>query len=432
MGDSGIPRRAFLQRAALAAPVLSQLLAVRSTFAEELAADVEAEAAMPFAQRLSDAYGLDSAVTYLNHASIGTIPKVVQNAHRRYLEICEKNPWLYIWGGDWNELKEHTRRDAAQLLGCIPSEVAFTHNTTEAFNLLAQGLPLAGGDEVLFSSLNHIGASACWSHMATARGFSVRRFEFPIREVPGLTSDDVVRIYSEQIRPETKTLVFPHVDNQVGLRHPVRKLAEAARARGVRFVAVDAAQTVGMLPVNVGQMGVDVYATSGHKWIQAPKGLGLAYVRQETQDMLRPMWVTWGQEDYQGSARIYEDYGTRNLPELLAMGIAIEFQRQLGPSAKESHHRKLWEHARAAVSASPKLVWRSPVSWELAAALYSIELKGQSSKKIFDRLFNAHGLVFRPFEVDDLNAVRLSPNVGNSVRHLDTFLQAIGGVSLFR
>lgn len=422
MDDPGIPRRAFLQRAALAAPVLSQLFAVRPNFAEELAAEGGKK---PFAQRLSDAYGLDPSLTYLNHASIGTIPKTVQAAHRRYLEICEKNPWLYIWGGGWKELRAQVRRDAAQILGCAVSEVAFTHNTTEAFNLLAHGLPLAAGDEVLFSSLNHTGASACWSHMAKARGFSVRRFEFPLREVPGLTREDVVRIYSQEIRPETRVLVFPHVDNLVGLRHPVKELAEAARARGVRFVAVDGAQTVGMIPVNVGQMGVDVYATSGHKWIQAPKGLGLAYVRQEIQDALRPMWVTWGQEQYRGSARIYEDYGTRNLPELLAMGIALEFQRQLGASAKESHHRSLWEHARAAVSAIPKLTWRSPASWELAAALYLIEVPGQGSKKIFDRLFSEHGFVFRPFETDTVNAVRLSPNVGNSPTQLDRCLRAL-------
>ncbi len=407
-------RRAFLKRAglgALAAPVLSQLMSARRAFADEVTAVAGPDQAF---SDLHSAYSLQEGVTYLNHASIGTVPRLVQDAHRRYLELCEKNPWLYIWGGEWAAPRETTRRSAAGLLGCDPKEVALTHNTTEAFNMLAHGLPLAAGDEVLFSSLNHAGASACWSHTAAERGFSVRRFDWPLREVPELSSSDVVRLYVEQIRPKTRVLVFPHVDNMVGLRHPVRELAAAARERGVRFIAVDGAQTTGMIGVDVADLGIDVYAASPHKWLQSPKGLGLTYVRREIQDQLRPMWVTWGQEKWQGSARKYEDYGTRNLPEVLALGDAIEFQQRLGAAAKESHHRTLWKHARGLVDAHPRLTWRSPKTWELSAALWAIEVEGESSQQTFDRLFRDHGYVFRAFDLPDLNTLRISPNVANT------------------
>ncbi len=428
MDDPQPPRRKFLKQAglgALAAPVLSRLLAARRGFAEELAA-VAAEPAAALPDRLRDAYGLDPRVTYLNHASIGTVPRPVQEAHRRYLEICESNPWAHMWGPEWVEPRAEVRRRAADLLGCDAEEVAFPHNTTEAFNLLAHGLPLGSGDEVLFSSLNHTGASACWFHMSEARGFAVRRFDFPLREVPGLSAGDVVDIYTEQIRPETRVLVLPHVDNTVGLRHPVARLTAAARSRGVRFVAVDGAQTAGMLPLDVAATGVDVYATSPHKWLQSPKGLGLLYVRRELFDQLRPMWVTWGQEDFRGSARIYEDYGTRNLPELLALGDAIDFQQRLGPEAKEAHHRALWEHARAAVDAGRGLTWRSPRAWELSAALWAVEVSGASSRERFETLYRDHGFVFRPFELGDLETVRISPNVANTARQVDRLLELLG------
>ncbi len=422
-GDS---RRTFLRRAGLgvlAAPVLSQLTAARQAFADELPAT--AQAGESFTD-LRSTYTLAEGTTYLNHASIGTVPRPVQDAHRRYLELCEKNPWLYMWGGEWAEPREATRRAAAGLLGCEPREVALTHNTTEAFNLLAQGLPLSAGDEVLFSSLNHSGASACWSHMAAERGFSVRRFELPLSEVPGLSASDVVALHAEQIRPETRVLVFPHVDNMVGLRHPVRELTAAARERGVRFVAVDGAQTTGMIGVDAGSMGVDVYAASPHKWLQSPKGLGLTYVRREIQQQLRPMWVTWGQRHWHGSARKYEDYGTRNLPEVLALGDAIEFQQHLGATAKEAHHRALWEHARGLVDAHPRLTWRSPRAWELSAALWAVEVEGESSQQVFDRLFRDHGFVFRAFDLPDLDTLRISPNVANTKRDIDRLLAAIG------
>ncbi len=430
MDDSRNTRRTFLRQTglgALALPALAQLATAQRAFAREVESVTGSGGGL--GDRLRATYRLDARITYLNHASIGTAPRPVQKAHRRYLELCETNPWLYMWGGEWNEPREAARAGAAALLGCEASEVAFTHNTTEAFNLLAHGLPLATGDEVLFSSLNHSGASACWSHVAAERGYGVRRFEFPIRDVAGLSRGDVVALHVEQIRPETRVLVFPHVDNMVGLRHPVAELAAAARAKGVRYVAVDGAQTVGMIPVDAGGMDVDVYACSPHKWLQSPKGLGLTYVRQGIQDQLRPMWVTWGQKGWSGSARKYEDYGTRNLPEVLALGDAIEFQQRLGAEAKEAHHRALWQQARAAVADDPDLIWRSPTDWQLSAALWAIEVRGQASKAVFDRLFRDHGFVFRAFDLPDLDTVRISPNVANTAGEIERLVRELGRVS---
>ncbi|MEE8525444.1 MAG: aminotransferase class V-fold PLP-dependent enzyme [Thermoanaerobaculia bacterium] len=411
-------RRTFLERAALGAaamPVVEQLLSARRVFAQELEATVPAASGA----LATDAYTLDPGVTYLNHASIGTIPAVVQNARRRYLEICETNPWFYMWSGEWDQPRERVRGQAAELLGCDAAEVAFTHNTTEAFNVLALGLPLGKGDEVLFSSLNHSGASACWEHHAAERGYRVRRFDFPLRQVPRLESAEILDLYDRQIQARTRVLVLPHLDNTLGLRHPVAEIARLARDKGVRFIAVDGAQTVGMLPVDVSAMGVDVYATSPHKWLQAPKGLGLIYVRREIQDQLRPMWVTWGQQRWQGTARVYEDYGTRNLAEVLALGDAIEFQQHLGAAAKEAHHRRLWNHARRLVEASPRLSWRSPTSWELSGALYAVEVEGKNSRELFASLFQEHGFVLRPFATEGLQTLRLSPNVANTRDDLD-------------
>ncbi len=430
MHDYHSSRRTFIKRAglgALAAPALAEIAAVQGVFAGQLQTSLQVDEV--FGDRLRAAYSLDQEITYLNHASIGTVPRPVQGAHRSYLEICESNPWLYMWGGDWNRPREATRRRAAVLLGCEATEIAFTHNTTEAFNLLAHGLPLTTGNEVLFSSLNHSGASACWFHMAGERGFSVRRFEFPLAGLTGIGTDDVVAAYCEQIRPETRVLVFPHVDNMVGLRHPVAKLAASARAKGVRFIAVDGAQTAGMIPVDVDAMGVDVYAASPHKWLQSPKGLGLTYVRREIQQELRAMWVTWGQKAWRESARKYEDYGTRNLPEVLALGDAIEFQANLGAAAKEDHHRALWQHARAAVGANPRLIWRSPTTWELSSALWAVEIRGASAKQVFERLFRDHGIVFRAFDLPDFNTVRISPNVANTTRDIDRLVQALDSFS---
>jgi len=424
MQEHAFARRTFLKQTGigLAAPFLAQLSDARQAFADELAITPAATSAA-----LRDSYTLDPGITYLNHASIGTIPRPVQEAQQRYLSLCETNPWLHMWGGAWEEPREQVRRKAAALLGCDVAAVSLTHNTTETFNLLAHGLPLGGGDEVVMSSLNHAGASICWEHLAGVRGFRVRRFDFPLDQVPRLGRDDVLNLHDEHLSPRTRVLVFPHVDNIVGLRHPVRELAALARAKGVRYVAVDAAQTVGMIPVNVAAMGVDVYATSPHKWLQSPKGLGLAYLRRELHDELRPMWVSWGQKRWQGTVRVFEDYGTRNLAGVLALGDAIDFQNKLGAGVKQAHHRRLWEHTRAAVASDPRLLWRSPESWELGAALYAVEVRGEKSRPLFELLFREHGFVVRPFSTQKIETLRLSPNAANTTEEIDRLLSVLNG-----
>jgi selenocysteine lyase/cysteine desulfurase len=371
---------------------------------------------------MRDRYLLDPRVTYLNHASIGTVPRAVHAAGMRYREICEENPWLYIWGGAWEEPREEVRAQSARLMGCQTSETAIIHNTTEGFNLFAQGLPLGPGDEVLFSDLNHAGASICWDHFAVSRGYDVRRFQFPLGDVPGMSVEDVVRIHEEQIRDETRALVFPHIDNIVGLRHPMAELAATARGKGVEFVLVDGAQTAGMIPLDLAGSGVDGFSTSPHKWVQSAKGLGLLYVREELRDRLPAMWVTWGKAQWSGSARKYEDYGTRDLPEVLSLGDALAFQAALGESRKVQRYEETFYGLQEAVDATPGVAWRSPRSWEMGGILIAVQLERGGASEVSQALFEDHGIVVRPFPQAGLNSLRVSPNLMNTEAETDRLL----------
>jgi selenocysteine lyase/cysteine desulfurase len=376
-------------------------------------------------EALREAYLLDPSIRYLNHASIGTVPRVVHDAHREYTALCETNPWLYMWGGAWEEARESVRARAGDLLAVNPEDVAITHNTTEAFNLLARGLPLGPGDEVLFTNLNHPGASIAWERFGPERGYSVRRATIPLGRSAQLTGSDLVDAHDRAIGPRTRVLVVPHLDNIVGLRHPLAELVEAARARGVEYVAVDGAQTAGMLPLDVEATGVDFYATSGHKWIQSPKGLGLLYVRRELRDSLTPLWVTWGQARWSGTARVFEDYGTRNLPELLAMGDALDVQASLGDRWKLDRYRALREHLRQAVGDAPELTWRSPTDPALGGPLVAVERRGADAGRLGRWLWEEHQTVVRAFPGEPLNTIRVSPNVTTSNSELDRFVELL-------
>lgn len=414
-------RRAFLQRAAtgaFGAGAASSLLALSARAASQVQDALEgSRVGVP--GRLRDQYDLEPHLHYFNHASIGTVPRVVREAYASYLKTCESNPWLHVWKDAWKPLVERVYGRVAAALGVERDEIALTRSTTEGFNILAQGLPLGNGDEVLFSSLNHIGASQCWHHQAGPRGFTVRQFSFPIREVSSLSAADVVRIHQEQIRAETRVLVLPHVDNLIDLRHPLRELAAMAHANGVEYVAVDAAQSVGMFPLDVSATGVDFFASSAHKWWQAPKELGVLYVARRWLDVLRPMIVTWGQTTWRGTARIHSDHGTHDWARVLALGHALDFQEQLGADQKERHLRARFDESRQRVEATAGWHWRSPNTWDLGASLYAIEIDGQQSTVLHERLWKNHRAVFRAFFLPELNSIRISPNLVHEPAELE-------------
>jgi selenocysteine lyase/cysteine desulfurase len=379
-------------------------------------------------RRLRSAYMLAPEVRYLNHASIGTVPRAVHEAHAAYLALCETRPSLYVWGAPWREATEETRRAAARLLGAEPEDLAITHNTTEGFNVLAHGLPLDPGDEVLFSSLNHPGASVPWTALAPRRGYTVRRFHVPVERVPEMTEEEVVELHLAALSERTRALVVPHVDNQVGLRHPLRLLAEAARARGVRWILVDGAQSAGMIPVGLAGAGVDAYAMSPHKWIQSPKGLGLLWVSPGLRPSLPRMWHRREDAGREPSARKYEDYSTRAWPGVVALGDAVDFQLALGEEEKERRRRAVRARIKERVEAEPGLAWASPASWELGSAIVAVRVRGRSAPEVGRLLLREHGVDTRAFG-PPLDTLRLSPDVSTPLEEIDAVLDRMAAAA---
>jgi selenocysteine lyase/cysteine desulfurase len=431
MTSTSTNRRSFLRTLA-AAGAASPLLARAERLEAALA---PRSGAVPFdpsspasVAALRGQYLLADDLVYLNHASIGTVPAPVHRAHVGYLELCESSPSLYTWGAVWREVTEDTRRAAAELLGCRTDDLAITHNTTEAFSILAHGLPLGPGDEVLFSSLNHAGASVAWEGLAARRGFTVRHFDFPMERAPELTVDEVVELHARAVGERTRVLVFPHVDNLVGMNHPVRAIADAARARGVEFVLVDGAQSAGMLKLDLSSAGVDAYAMSPHKWLQAPKGIGLFWVSPELRPSLPRMWYKTGGTRIEASARMYEDYSTRAWPAVVALGDALAFQASLGADEKERRYRALWARVHDRTRDDDRLIWRSPTAPELRSMIMAVGVRAAAAPDVAPRLLESVGAELRAF-APPLNALRVSPNLATGEDELDGVLSAAGALA---
>jgi len=410
-------RRDFLQ--SLTSLIGSSVLLSENVFADLLNKDKIIDPKI-----LAEKYLLKKGSIYLNHASIGTVPKLIHEAHVKYLEICESNPSLYVWGKIWKDVTEETRRLASELIHCNIDDLAITHNTTEGFNILAHGIQLAPDEEVLFSSLNHSGASMSWLGLSKIKNFKVRSFEFPTNKISAIDKEKIIDIYISQIRPNTRVLIFPHIDNIIGLRHPMKELATEAKRKGVKYVFVDGAQSVGMIPVKISPSKIDAYSMSPHKWLQAPKGTGMFYVNKNLRKELPRMWYKMPEHRHDGSARKYEDYSTRAWPAVIALGDAIRYQNAIGEKIKNNYFKSMWTETKTIVNNSEDLIWHSPSKWEVSSAIMSIEIKNKDANKLSKFLDTNHGIYVRPFQ-KPVNALRVSPNIFNSIDEINNLLSIV-------
>jgi selenocysteine lyase/cysteine desulfurase len=268
-----------------------------------------------------------SGLYYFNNASLGPSPELVADATENFRRTLDGFPSKYMWGG-WNTDKELVRKKVAQAVGASPEEIALIHNTTEGMNVIAASMDLEPGDEVILADHEHSSGTIPWKYWQESKGIKLVRPTLPLLpESPG----EILDVYRAAITPRTRVISMCHMVNTNGMILPVREVAELSRPRNI-LVAVDGAQTAGMFPFDLHEMGCDFYAASSHKWLFSPKGVGIFYVRQDAQRHLRPLIVASGYEDE--SVRRFENYNTRNLPELLGLGVAIDFHNLLGPERK--------------------------------------------------------------------------------------------------
>lgn len=252
----------------------------------------------------------------------------------------------------------------------------------------------------------------------------MRSFDFPVTRGAEMTVEEVVALHTKEIRRNTRVLVIPHVDNMIGMTHPLRAIADAARERGVEFVVVDGAQSAGMVPVDLSEAGVDAYAVSAHKWIQSPKGLGLFWASPELRAVVPRMWFRTPGERIEESSRKYEDYSTRAWPAVVALGDALAFQAAIGEAEKQRRYSALWSKVHDRTEAEGALTWRSPRERALRSVIMAVEVVGVSAPELGASLLNDHGIVVRSFRAP-LNTLRISPNVATSDEELTAFMDEV-------
>ncbi len=275
---------------------------------------------------LKDYFLLDPDVVFLNHGSFGAIPRPVFEAYQRWQRELERQPVEFL-GRRHDELMAAARSALAKYVNTSAENVVYTQNVTISVNIVARSLDLGPGDEVLASDHEYGACNRTWRFLARQRGFTYtnRPVRMPPVSIQGLIDD-----FWQGVSPRTRVIFLSHITSPTALVLPIAEICARARAAGI-LTLIDGAHAPGQVPLDLAALGADFYGGNLHKWLCAPKGAGFLYAQPEVQSLLKPLAVSWGYESEKPSGSTFIDYhewwGTRDIAGFLAVGDAIQFQR---------------------------------------------------------------------------------------------------------
>lgn len=357
-----------------------------------------------FEQRAKSDFDLQKGLVYLQTGSLGPTPRVVQEAVRACSAKLETNPALMAYGELEREM-EFVRSDCAGLLNCSVEEVSMTRSTTESMNSLASGILFQKGDRILTSDQEHPGGRVCWDYVS--RRFGV---ELDIVQIPDHINDplQILDLFRRRISNKTRVLSVSHVLSSTGLRMPVAKLCELAREAGAISV-IDGAQAVGAIKVDIGKLGCDAYASSGHKWMLGPKGTGILYISRTAQKLIEPISLQSGRNVYSASS------GVSNIPEILGLRRSVRFLVEKGIDKIESYNLGLRNRLAAVLAEIKGLEVMSPALAELQAPMLSFRLPNAvDSGKLKALLLDKYRIEVKHVPGNWFNGLRISTHLFNT------------------
>ena len=347
---------------------------------------------------------LEEGLSYFNTGSLGPSPKPVIDAVYKAMIQLEQDPVGQNWGPLGKQLEE-VREKAAKFIGAQKEETALLRNTTEGMNMVAAGIRLKKGDEVLTTTREHGSGLSGWEYLALHSGIKIVKVELPM---PAVSEGEILERIKNKISPRTKIVMLSHINTITGLVMPLKKVSELTGPRDVLLVA-DGAQAAGMLPVDVKELGVDVYTTSGHKWMLGPKGTGILYIRNEISERIRPIVLHSSYQGYSASA------GRRNVAVFAGLGKTFDIQEKLGRGKISQYGRKLAGLLRQHLKEMKGVEVISPMEGPLSSSIVSVKCLDHKNSDIVEKL-RSKGHVIKLLPTD--NALRFSCHIINTAEEV--------------
>jgi selenocysteine lyase/cysteine desulfurase len=322
------------------------------------------------------------------------------------------------------ENKNRVAEKVAEIVGCITQEVAITRNTTESLDLIIGGLDWQAGDEAVMAEQDY-GAMLNHFKLIERRFGTVNR----LVSVPNHPSNDqeIVDLYAAAITDKTRLLMVCHMVNITGQVLPVRKIVDMAHARGVE-VMVDGAHAFSHITFQMQDLDCDYYGTSLHKWLSAPLGSGMLYVKKEKIDSVWPLFAERDLEP--NDIRRLNHIGTHPVHTDLAILNAIEYQNIIGLDRKAARLQYLQHYWTSKLRDQPGIIINTPVELSRHGGIGNVGVEGIAPGGLADALMNDYGIFTAAIDRPGVRGVRVTPNVYTTTAELDALVRAIKQLSV--
>jgi selenocysteine lyase/cysteine desulfurase len=393
--------------------------AVEGRSPDDLAADET------YWREIQFAFTLDRTLINLNNGNQCPSPTVVHEACKRYMDWSNQAP-VYHRGMIERNI-ETARRRLAEEFGADPEELAITRNASESLQIAQNGLDLKPGDEVITTEQDYGRMLTTWDQRARRDKIKVTRLDFPCPT----TQADLLQRFERAVTPQTKVLHFCHITNQSGQLFPVRDLSRMARQRGITTI-VDGAHAMGHFPFKLRDLEMDFYGVSLHKWLLAPLGTGLLYVRR---DRIASTWPLQAAPERRDSdVRKFEEIGTSPAATKAAINEAVAFQQAIGIERKAARLRYLTLRWANELKKNPRIRLHSSLDAGQTWGLAVVSIDGIDSNKLVPYLWDKYRIVITTVGHENekdpklsYRGLRVTPNIYTPLEEIDTFVEAMQG-----
>lgn len=378
-------------------------------------------AAAPGWDSLRNEFPTHNDLLYMNAANIAPAPTSVLREYQRQLADFQANP-SFQNREQYKTLAETVRTRIARYVKADAEEIAITRNTSEGSNLIAQGVRLKAGDEVLITAHNHPSNNASWKLRAEQAGATVITASVP---QSAKSPSELLDSIAQRTTAKTRVIAVSHFTNVTGLMYPVRELAQLARQRGA-WLHVDGAQTFGWVNLDLHALGVDSFTGSMHKWPMGPLESGILFIRRERIEQISPAILShdYWSDDPKGIRR-FELLGQRDDPRLKGMEKTFDFLERLGAAAIEARTREIAAKLRAALSKVPGAEVRGSGEPSVSGPVIKVNFPGKDLKRIYDTLWQRHKVSAALTAGGDASGIRFSPHVYNAEAEIGAVVQAL-------
>jgi selenocysteine lyase/cysteine desulfurase len=368
--------------------------------------------------RIAMAYTTSPQIMNLNNGGVSPQPKVVQDAVDRYYHLSNEGPSYYMWQ-ILDKGREPLRQNLALLAGVSAEEVAINRNATEALGTVTWGLTLSKGDEIVMTRQDYPNMVHAWQQKELREGVKIKWLDF---QLPLEDENFIIKSYIDATTAKTKIWHITHMLNWTGQILPAKRLCEEARKRNIISI-VDGAHTFAHIDYKISDLDPDYWGTSLHKWLCAPFGSGMLYMKKQNVKGLWPLFPN--DEPQSDNIRKFETLGTRSFATEQAIGQAIEFHYAIGAKRKEERLRYLKNYWCEKVKTNSRVKLNISLKPEFSCALGNFSIEGLDPDKIVSRLMHEYMIHTVPTKLGSLSGVRITPHVYTSTRDLDRFVEAV-------